>query len=836
MDSTPRRALPPSLSVLACASGAAALSLELLWARRLALVLGSSHLAVTITLAAFMLGLGLGSSLGGRLADRTGKPLLRLAAVEGAMAVIGPLLTIGIGVLPEALHRLTPAGTAETPAFTVVKFAVAFLSMLPATILMGMTFPLLIRSVEPEIRTIHKAVAVLYGWNTLGGVLGVIFASFVLLPTRGIPGVMTAAAGFNVIAAVIGWWLSFRSNPVDSPGNDASPVEAGMTRFLLLAALSGGLVLGAETLWNRILGIVLPNSTYTFALILTIYLFGMALGGFAASIPAVSRRNPLRLWATIQGLAAGWVLVSILFLPEISRWVRLLRPPTGWGRVLATPITVGAALVFPGVLLLGAAWPLLLNAATRRTENSGRTIGRMGLTNAVGAAAGAFLVGWWLLPALGAARSMIVLAGCHLVAASLGAPPKPRRPLRLAVPAGALLLFILAAAIGPFAAVGLPSTATPGNRWITRLYREGPAGTVTVLEDPSTGSRSMFVDNNAVIGTTFDALKVVRMLGLLPALLHPEPADVLVIGYGAGVTTATLEASPAVGSIDVVEIIPEVVEASPLFEPANHDVLDSPRVDLRYGDGRNFLLFAEKRWDVITCDPVHPLYGSAPLYSLEYFELCRRRLNPEGLLFQYLPLHQMPPDAFRRTIGAFASVFPNAQVAFSMGHGVLIGSIDPIVLDWDRWSERLSGFRHPADLVDSALSTPAQIAAVMQLDSDACRAVGLRPYSTDSHPTIEFLEPAAFEPGVWKANARTLIEAYRSPLDSIERLPPDLVPALQRLIAGKRLLLFSQLERNEGDGPQAAAWLRKAATVAPGDPEIIRFAEQASREGWLPGP
>ena len=342
----------------------------------------------------------------------------------------------------------------------------------------------------------------------------------------------------------------------------------------------------------------------------------------------------------------------------------------------------------------------------------------------------------------------------------------------------------------------------------------------------------MFVDNSAVIGTTYDALKVVRMLGILPTLFHPDPEQALVIGYGAGVTTSMLAASPSVLSIDVREIIPSVAEASHLFEAVNHGVLRSPKVNLDYGDGRNFLLLTDQTWDVITCDPVHPLYGSAALYSIEFFELAKTRLKTGGQMYQYLPLHHMPPVAFRQAIGTFSSVFRHTRVAFSLGHGVLIGSDQAIEMDWDLWTDRLQAFEEPSDLIDAVLQTPAQIAALMQLDTQGCQTVSQSPFSSDLVPILEFLEPEAFEPGVWQANAQILIENYASPLNSIRGLPPHIVQDVRRLIAGKRLLLFSQLERNEGRMNEAESWLVKAISVVPEDPEIIRFAEQAQREGW----
>jgi spermidine synthase len=422
----------------------------------------------------------------------------------------------------------------------------------------------------------------------------------------------------------------------------------------------------------------------------------------------------------------------------------------------------------------------------------------------------------------------VLLAACHAGLAAVTARGR-QRSLAIGATVAAALLAIGALTAPRFAAVALPSTAGDPDAQIL-AYRESPAGTVVVTEDRRTGVRSMYVDNNAVIGSTYDALKVVRMLGLLPALLHPQPERVLVIGYGAGVTTATIAAVPGVREIEVAEIVPEVIAAASFFEHLNHDVLSDPRVRVVANDGRNHLLLGGPPYDVITCDPVHPLFGSAPLYSLDYFNLCRRRLRPGGVVCQYLPLHRMPTPEFRRAIATFGAAFEETWVLFGLGHAMLAGSDRPLDLDWNRWQLLLGEYGQPEDLAASALATPAQIAALLQLDPVACRRLGLGPPSTDLHPRLEFLAPAAYREGLWEANARLLIDNYQSPLGRIRGLPPSRAEAVRTLVAGKRLLLFSLLERNAGNASGTRHWLSLALQVAGDDPEIQHYARQVSAE------
>ncbi len=821
----------------AVASGLAALVLELQWGRQLALTFGGAQLAVAAVLAAFMLGLGVGSFVGGRVADRLRRPALAVALVELGLVAAGPLLTVLLVRLPAIAAAWLPAvDDADHPLFVGSRLALALVLLAVPTTLMGATYPLLVKAAGADLSRLHRGLGNLYAGSTLGGVAGVLLAGFLVLPRTGIPGSVALAAAGNFVAAVAAFVAS-RRLAEGAPPPEPAVIPGAPTPALLLAAAagSGALVLGAETLWHRALVMVLANSTATLTLLLALTLAGLGLGA-ALGAPLLRRFPPLASWVRLQVAAAALLAIQAALQPELAALVRLLRPDTGWPRVLTPPLLVGGLLVLPATLLFGAAWPRLLEAATPRVGDGGRRIGAMGVVNALGAAAGAGLAGAVLLPAAGFGRSMLAMAGLALGLAALGLAADrtrdngARRRLGTVALAGCLALAAVAAAAPGFGRVPLPSmTGDAGGRRVL-AYRETASGTVVVTEEAGTGARAMYVDNNAVIGASYDALKVARMLGLVPTLLHPRPERVLVIGFGAGVTTATVAAAPEVASLDVVEIVPGVVEAAGLFADLNHGVAYDPRVRLHANDGRNHLLLHPGPWDVITCDPVHPLYGSAPLYSLEFFELAHERLAPGGVVCQYLPLHRMPTGAFRRAVATFQQAFPEAWVLFGLGHAMLVGSNGPLELDWDRWQAVLDGHVLRDDLAASALATPGQIYALLQLDPEGCRAVGRGAPSTDLHPRLEFLAPAAYEPGLWQANARLLVEAYRPPIPRIVNLPSQLLPDLRRLVAGKRLLLFSLLERADGDLEGAREWLARAVQIAGDDPEIALYARQLAME------
>ncbi len=830
-----RRFVLPGLGFLllsAFASGFAALALELLWGRELALTFGSSQYAVAAVLSAFMIGLGTGTAMGGWLADRLPRPALAVAIIELALVVVGPLVSFSLLRLPAVASVILPTAVDATRwPFLLGRLAVGVVLLLLPTCLMGAGFPLLARAAARSVPEFHRSIGGLMAATTLGGVAGATAAGFLLLPAGGIPGAVLGAALANIVAAVAATMSQGRLTTIEAPPAVASALgrvfNLDAVPLLTAAAVSGAVVLAAETIWHRALLMVIANSTATLTLLLATTLAGLGLGA-AIVTPLLSRPDPLGRWAKLQTIAVGLLVGQALLLPKIADMARLLRPDSGWSRVLVPPLAVGGALILPVAVVLGAAWPLLLTAATPRISDGGRRLGAMGIVNSLGAGLGAAATGFFLLPALGFGKSLLMVAGCHAGLAA-AASSRDSRWLRRGA-AGAAAALFAAALLGPrFAAVPLPSITTDEHTDIL-YYRESPAGTVVVTLDQETGGRSMFVDNNAVIGSSYDALKIVRMLGLVPGLLHPDPKNVLVIGYGAGVTTATIAGVPGVESVTVAEIVPKVVDAARFFEELNHGIHNDPRVKLIANDGRNLLLLGGPRYDVITCDPVHPLYGSAPLYSLDYFNLCRSRLAPGGMVCQYLPLHRMPTREFRRAIATFGEVFEETWVLFGLGHAMLVGGDSTPDLDWQRWERVIGDFKHPDDLAVSSLATPAQIAALLLLDPGASRSIAQGPPSTDLFPHLEFLAPAAYRPGLWQANAQLLVEAYDSPLASIRGVPPELENELKRLVAGKRLLLFSLLERNEGNAEGTLRWLRQALAVAGDDPEIQHYARQVQAE------
>ncbi|MRR09146.1 hypothetical protein EG831_03470, partial [bacterium] len=384
----------------------------------------------------------------------------------------------------------------------------------------------------------------------------------------------------------------------------------------------------------------------------------------------------------------------------------------------------------------------------------------------------------------------------------------PRAALSVAAAAGAALLLAT-----PRPQVLPPSFSQSGRRE-TRVihYRETTEGTVTVSEDARTGIRACHVNNSAVVGTTYDAIKVVKLLGHLPFLLGNDPRDVLVVGFGTGVTAATIAAHPGVRRIDCVEIAPGVREAARYFTEFNRGVALSPAVSFIADDGRAYLARTARTYDMISADPTHPTLGCAGLYTVEYFRLCRARLRPGGSVCQYLPLHGLTPRMLAGIAAGFRSVFPHATVWLGHSHCVLLGSPAPLAVDFAALRERLGTLDDPLFYKD-----PYSVAAGLLLDEPgtAALAAGAAP-CTDDRNYLEFFDPAAKDPANWERN----IAMLAGPPADLERLFAGAEPAvLGRYGAGRAAFIAGQVRQNRGDRGGALAGFRRAVAANPENQE-----------------
>lgn len=701
----PTRLAPPSLLLLFFASGCAALIYEVVWFQLLQLVIGSSAVSLAVLLGTFMGGMGLGSLLFPRLVTRPWHPLRVYAVLELGLAACG----LGVLWAMPSVNALYVSLVGHGQAGLLLRAVVCAGCLLPPTLLMGATLPAIARGLDSSARGIAQ-LGFFYAGNTVGAVAGCLLAGFYLLRLHDQATASLAATTLNVLAAGGALLLSARapqhrtSSPLPSPTASlpATPAVAGSTAVLVTLLLSGLCALAAEVVWTRVLSLLPGATVYTFALILAVFLTGLALGSSVGAFLARHSGSPRRLLALTQALqlaALAWATHAIhRHLPWLAVDPAVLESA---GAHFASDLLRCSVAILPAALLWGASFPLALAALAQPGHDPARLVSRAYAANTLGAILGAVLASLALIPLLGSRHTQALLLLLTALAAVLALRPRRARDVALgatACLAAAGLAFSLPPLPWQLVAYGRHTASTDyGARLL--FLGEGINASVAVTEIPG-DARFFHISGKTEASSLEKDMRLQRMLGHLPALLHPEPRSVLIVGCGAGVTAGSFVLHPSVRRIvicDIEPLIPRVVATH--FARENHGVLRDPRVEVVHDDARHYVATTRESFDIITSDPIHPwVKGSAVLYSREYFELCRRRLNPGGLVTQWVPLYESDRAVVRSELATFRSVFPHGTIWSNDDEGlgydtVLLGQADPLRINVSVLRQRLA---HPA--------------------------------------------------------------------------------------------------------------------------------------------
>ena len=711
----PPLALPLALALCFFLSGAGSLVLEVVWSRLLRLVFGTTTLAISTILVAYMSGLGVGAYFAGRLAPRLrrGAGVRAYAWLELAVGAYA-LLVPGIFALFPTLGRAWLAELSFWPA-ALVRFALSLAVLIAPTVGMGMTLPFLTRDVVRDGSAAGRGIGLLYGLNTLGAVSGVFAATFALLPWLGVRGSCFAGAGIDLAVGALALWLARAPEPGPAPvetGRAAEPApssEDALARWnpaLLAYGTVGFTSLVYEVTWTRALSMVMGSSIYAFACMLAAFLTGIALGSLAIARLADRVRRPLAVYA--GGIAALGVLslLSFALLPHLPElFIALVRRSGGSAFALVrAQIAVAVPIMLPPALVLGALFPLLSRAQSAST-GAAPAVSDVYFVNTLGSALGAFAAGFVLLPLLGLRGTAALAIATNLAAAGavLVWRGHARTPIRVAlgaVPAlGAVVIAIAplpldtqALADGAFVPTRVfgsgpdPSVleGIPPEQVV--YYRDGLSATVSVHR--LRGVFSLHTNGKPDASTGNDMATQV-LLGEVGALFGKQPHQALVIGLASGITLGSLTRHP-LDRIDAVELEPATIEASRFFEPWNGRPLEDPRVHVVLDDGRNQLATTPRKYDLIVSEPSNPwLTGVANLFTREFFAAAHRALAPGGRLVIWFPLYAVDFPALSSVVAALRAELPNTY-AIELDHGVadliLLACEEPLAAgDLPRW-------------------------------------------------------------------------------------------------------------------------------------------------------
>jgi spermidine synthase len=735
--------------------------------------MGHGLAAASAVLAAFMGGLAAGAGAAGRYAGRL-SPKRALAIYAGleiaiaALALAMPLLLLAVRPLLAATYDNGGGAT-----FAFVRLASSVLLLCVPAACMGATFPIASRWMVRMASTAAQDAGGLYAANTLGAAAGAVLAGFVLIPAMGLQGTTFAGAALNVIAAA-GAWVIAKSqgaaigNPESGAraqgDNERSKSRTPRSlipdpRSLTLAAAalgaSGFASLTLQVVWTRLLVQILGPTTYAFSTVVSIFIIGIAIGAAGAARIASRLKHPgiglacsLLISAGLALAAAASVDWALLRIGDI-----VSNPDFRFGDVLQREVLMVSAMLLPMTIAFGTAFPFAVAMAGGDDDHVTEHIGLIYAVNTIGAILGSLLAGFLLVPAAGLFNTIRLVAAVSAITAIailLNTARTRGRMVGFGL-AGALVIAIafapqwdpslLSSGVYKYAAAMRgPSLATALTAGELLSYSEGATATVAVRR--LTGTLSLAIDGKVDASNAGDMLTQ-RLLAHMPLLLHPDPKNVAILGLGSGVTLGSALQHP-ISAATVIEISPEVVEASRFFETENHKALADPRTRVIVGDGRTHLMLADQRYDVIVSEPSNPwMAGIASLFTQEFFAGARSRLAPGGVLCQWAHTYDISNDDLRSIVATFLSVFPEGTL-WLVGEAdvLLVGSTEPLDARMAGIAAAMKRPRVAEDLATVGLKGPFSASSLFVASGEALRtwASGAK-LQTDNRSALEFSGP-----------------------------------------------------------------------------------------------
>ena len=822
-------------------SGFAGLVYETAWTREFAFVFGTSELAVSAVLAAYMAGLAFGAAVAARLAPRLRRPVLAYGLIELAIGLAA--LAVPFGIRFTTGFYLQWLGGLEAPPETVglatalFHLLATFVVLIPCTALMGATLPLLARYAVRQDDQIGPRIGVLYATNTAGAIAGALTSAFWLLPEFGLRDTVYFGVFANFVVFVAAAGLARRATPAEETG----AVTAGVAHWILPAiAISGAISFVYEVVWVRLLGFVLGGSTAAFATMLASFLMGIALGSAGAARWARSRRHAATGFVGAQLGTAFFAWLVFRFADDLPGLASMFRAsPTD----LLGGSAVAILLLLPITVCIGATFPFAVRLHAPHADAAAAASARVYAWNTVGSIVGSIAAGFFLLPGIGFHGSVMLGVGVNISLAlwALFVQPVARRPFLLAVGALAVLVWVSP----PVPPTGLFLQSSLAQKRVEgQLVFAGVGRSATVvLRTDGFGWKLM---TNGLPESTIekpinppDAFHPAQWLSLLPVLNRPDTKSLLVIGLGGGNTAGAI--TPGLERVDVIELEPEVVHANRLLANSRMygDPLADPRVSLHYGDARGALMLTDRLYDGIVSQPSHPwTSGASHLYTREFFELVKQRLTPDGVFVQWIGLAFVDEELVRSLLNTLNEVFPYVETYRPFEPALLfVASKTPLDLT-ETVEEAIASA--PEQFARVGVLRPEHVAVALAIDSEGTKRAGKgAPLNTDDHNLLATSAWRIGDPALNRKEVVAMLAAYDSLSDQKEAWEPVAVAqrlakighnaraarVLSSLDGSRRQTAAGWVAYEQGANQRAKRIFARAHAADPDDPE--------ARAGWI---
>lgn len=617
-----------ALSLLFFLSGISALIFESLWFQLAARVFGSSVLAASIVLTSFMTGLALGSGLIAFKSDRILNPLRLFAALEIIVGISGLFIVLLFPHITIMCANIFRAYLSAPLLLNVIRLSLAMALMIIPSTAMGITLPIIIKAVYSIRRNFGSVLGLLYGWNTLGAVIGVLLTEIFLIKRLGIRGAGVTAALISTVIGVSAFILS-KKNPVvvkseELQLNRGDRISYRSRKILMAAFLSGFALLALEVIWFRFMALFFMNSSLNFAIMLAVVLAGVSFGGLSASRWFSATEDADRRLVLFPALN---VIFICLLYGSFHAVLNFISRISGINYTLISSLY----LMFPVSFISGVIYIILGHALHDEMRHEVKAGGLLALSNTIGAAAGSLIAGFLFIPKIGIEGSFAVVAGIYLfiIFLNVARPIDVRSNIFKTTQKTVLAGCLITLALFPR---GLMDNVL--SRWPITLFtdigakrvavREGINGTIQYTRQDLLGKPYYYrlvTNSSRMSGTMLKARRYMKYFAYLPLALQRAPKKALLIGYGVGTTAKALTDNRDLEEIHIVDISEDIVNMSNVvFPDANEDPAKDPRVSIHIEDGRFFLMTTRMKFDIITAEPPPPKNaGIVNLYSEEYF-------------------------------------------------------------------------------------------------------------------------------------------------------------------------------------------------------------------------
>ena len=721
------------VSAILFLSGSSALLFQTLWLRLSGLAFGNSVWSAALILSSFMAGLALGSAIAASTTLGRLRPLRLYAGLEMIVAIFGCTLVFALPLLGEWMRPVFQVFWHHQQLLHVIRLVVSFLILLIPTTAMGITLPILLEDPLLKRGEFARRIGLLYGANTLGAMAGALLGETYLVRVCGLFGTALTAAGVCCGIAALAWVFAGQQPVTAVPARSLVRFRPSLPtqppwRLLFVSAGAGALLLGLEVIWFRFLRLYVASTSTAFSVMLAVVLAGIGLGSLVSSL-VPDRILPRRqLLPVLLLVAASATLLSYLFFPVPVAPPNLPAFDRAFWQQTAL---LSLVLMFPVAFLSGILLPAVVTCVQSEVTGWMNSTGLTIFFNTIGATLGPLLAGFVLLPRLGFQTSLIFCAAFYAALAVFTTQKRSWSMRQLSgiatvvLSAGfalVLLLFPYQRDETHFANVRRPYEAD-GSVLIKKI--EGTADTFQLLRRDLYGqpySYRLVTNSYSMSGTLPRSQRYMRLFAYLPLALRPESEDVLLIGYGVGVTADAFTRASRLKHLDIVDISQEVFDLTDSYTGALYaNPLRDARVTAFVQDGRFFLQASPARYDIITGEPPPlKITGTVNLYTEQFFSLMRGRLKEGGIASFWLPLYQLTGDETKAILRAFRNVFPNASLwATSDLEWIMIGMKPPLRKPDQELAHRLwTDPGSKSDLLRIGIEVPEQMPALFVMDAE----------------------------------------------------------------------------------------------------------------------